>query len=323
MAVRQQPFDASVGSDASGAAAVVFSRCVSAPAMASTGGETQGGELVKPLTGSGCRIHMLLLNGGTERAIPIHAPTRASDTTPSIWRGVVTFARRAPGHGNVMQVLSWSPKAPRRLTALAHGAIPLQCPNREAGCRQSPVEGEVRALASDGAIVAFVWTVFGGRPGPEGDQELRIDRADGHGTTIADGEVGGEACMGPVGHHLERVSFESPFVSAQTASFGELYDFGCFTGFAGVLVTHGAAPGYASRGKLEGVSLAVASDEGRLYGLVGPDSEASVPVPGLSWTLTDGPYCSSASPCTIEPLPAPALKRDRRLPFEPVAFYGR
>ncbi len=324
VALRRQPFDANVGTAASGAPAVVFSRCASSPGMAGTGGDTQGGELVLPLTGSGCRIHVLLLGGGAERALPIPTPARASDTTPSIWRGVVSFASRAPGHGNVMQVLSWSPNAPRKLRTLPHGVIPVQCASHRPGCRPSPVQGEVRALASDGSIVAFVWSVFGGLPGPEGDQELRIDRANGRGATLAAGEVGGEACTGAAAgqHVLERVTFEPPFVSGSNASFGELDTFGCFTGFAGVLASHGAAPGYGRSGKLEGVPLAVAEDEGQLYGLVAPRSEASVPPPGLSWTLTDGPYCNSASPCAIEPLATPALKRERRLPLEPASFFA-
>ena len=73
--------------------------------------------------------------------------------------------------------------------------------------------------------------------------------------------------------------------------------------------------------KLERVPLVVAKDEGQLYGLVAPNSEASVLPSGLSWTATDGPYCNSASPCAIEPLATPALKRDPRLPFQPAAFY--
>ena len=118
---------------------------------------------------------------------------------------------------------------------------------------------------------------------------------------------------------LEKIAFEPPFVTQSEVTLGELDTFGCFTGFAGVLVTHGAAPGYARSGKLEGVTLAVAEDDGQLYGLVAPRSEASVP--GMPWTATDGPYCSSSSPCAIEALATPAQKREARLPFDPVSFY--
>lgn len=321
VATRPQPFDASVGTDRAGAPVVVFSRCARSPAMRGTGGETPGGVLVEPLTGSGCRIHLLPLRGGAERALPIPAPAGVSDTTPAIWRGVVTFGRRAPVDGRVMQVLSWSARAPRRLVTLTHGAIP-ECPSVRAECRERPVEAEVQGLASDGSAVAFVWAVWGGAVGIDGERELRIDHVHGRGATIADGDIGGEACTGASAgeHRVERVAFEPPFVSASTVSFGELYTFGCFTGFAGVLVTHGVAPGYASRGKLDGVvPLDIAQDNGRLYGLLAPRSEASDTE--LGWTATDGPYCDSQSPCAIESLPAPALKRDARPPFDPISFY--
>src|SRR5258707_582992 len=203
VAPRPEPFDASVGSDSSGAPVVTFSRCKSTPAMRPAGGDTPGGELVEPLTGSGCRVHVL------------------------------------------------------------------------------PLDGD-----------------------------------DGRRSTLVDGEIGHEACTGIAGgeHVLETVDFEPPFVSGRTAWFGELYDFGCFTGFATVLMKHGEAPGYSSLGKLEGVSLAVAQDDGQLYGLVAPRGE--------SWDATDGPYCTSASPCAIEPLGRPTLKREERPPFDPVAFYS-
>jgi hypothetical protein len=323
VAVRQQPFDAGIGTDGAGAPVVVFSRCAEVPGMASTGGQTLGGEIVEPLTGRGCRIHLLPLGGGYERALPIPAGPGVSDTTPAIWRGTVTFGRRAPSHGRVMQVLSWTPRAPRKLLTLPHGAVP-PCPSSRRGCTEPPVQASVGALASDGSIVAFVWNVWGGRTGPEGDEEVRVDRPDGHGAAIAAGNVGGEACMGASAgqHRLEKIAFEPPFVSGSTASFGELYTFGCFTGFAGLLVTHGARPGYASRGKLSGVTLAVAGNGGQLFGLLAPRSEATLDPPGPSWTDTDGPFCNSGSPCAIEPLSTPPLERDRRLPFEPVSFYG-
>src|SRR5258707_7609806 len=316
VAPRPEPFDASVGSDSSGAPVVTFSRCKSPRAMRPAGGDAPGGELVEPLTGSGCRVHVLPLDGEDERAPAIPAPARVSDTTPSMWRGVVTFARHAPAHGDVMQILSWSPRAPGRLVTLPHGAIPPQCRHHERGCRQRPVQGEVTALAGDGSIVAFVWSVSGGNVGFDGERELRVDRADGRRSTLVDGEIGHEACTGIAGgeHVLETVDFEPPFVSGRTAWFGELYDFGCFTGFATVLMKHGEAPGYSSLGKLEGVSLAVAQDDGQLYGLVAPRGE--------SWDATDGPYCTSASPCAIEPLGRPTLKREERPPFDPVAFYS-
>src|SRR5260370_38213472 len=118
--------------------------------MRGVGGRPAGGERVGALPGSGWRAHVLPLDGEDERAPAIPAPARVSDTTPSMWRGVVTFARHAPAHGDVMQILSWSPRAPGRLVTLPHGAIPPQCRHHERGCRQRPVPGQVTPLAGDG-----------------------------------------------------------------------------------------------------------------------------------------------------------------------------
>ncbi len=311
VARRSQPFDASVGTDAAGAPVAVFSRCAHSPEVDPVTGESPGGELVAALGGRGCRIHELSLDRAVERPLPIPTSPRASDTTPAIWRGVVTFARRSPAHRGVMQVLSWAPHSPRTLKRLPHGAIPVQCRKEGPRCRRRPVQGVVSALAADGSVVAFVWSVSGGNVGIDGERELRVDRADSRGSALADGEVGHEACTfaGAGEHVLEAVDFEPPFVSGSTAFFGELYDFGCFTGFASVLMSHDAAPGYSSRGKLEAVSLATASVDGRLYGLVPSAAE--------DWTIGDGPSCKPAWPCTIEALDSPAMMRDSRPPYAP------
>jgi hypothetical protein len=321
-AARPQPFDASVGTDSSGAPVVVFSRCASTPAMIGTGGQTPGGELVEALGGVGCRIHLLPLGGGGERALPIPTGRGVSDTTPSIWKGVVTFGESAPAHGEVMQVIAWSPRTPRKLTTLRHGVVP-ECPRSRAMCRELPTQAEISALASDGSAIAFLWRGKGGAVGLDGDSELRIDRPDGRGATTAGATTGQEACMGAAAgeHTLERVAFSAPFLAGRTISFGQLDTFGCFTGFAGLLVTHGVGPGYSSAGKLAGVvPLALATDEGRLYGLLAPLSEGSSVT--QSWTFSDGPYCSSDFPCAIEQVATPALKRERNLPFDPRTFYG-
>jgi hypothetical protein len=320
--MRSEPFDASVGTDRSGAPVVVFSRCTKSPEMDTSGGEGPGGELVDPLSGRGCRIHLLPLGGGSERALGIPAPAKASDTTPSIWQGTVTFARKAPGHGLVMQILVWSPRTPRRLRTLPHGAIPA-CPSSQHFCRERQVQGQVTGLASDGFLVAFIWSVWGGDVGIDGESELRIDRVNGHGAALAGGDIGHEACTGAsAGEHvLERITYAPPFVSGSTATFGALFTFGCFTGFESELVTHGAAPGYASSGRLGVVSLELAQDEGKLFALVPPASEAAVKAGEMPWTGTDGPFCSASFPCAIEQLQAPAPKREAHPPYDPVSFY--
>ncbi len=312
VAPRPQPFDADVGSDSSGRPVVTFSRCPRTPRPTAVSGESAGGELVQPLTGSGCRIHVLELDSATESVPAIPAPRGASDTTPSMWRGTVTFGRHSPARGKVMQVLSWSARAPRRLRTLPHGRIPAPCVSRERRCREQP-EGLVEALDSDGSIVTFLWQVWGGGAGIDGGEEVRVDRAGGGGAAPAEGLLGHEVCTGPLGkgheHELESINPEPPFASGRRAVFGDLYVFSCFHGFETFLTTHGAPPGPASRGKLGAIALTVAEDEGRLYGLVPPAGEEQA--------THDGPYCDAASPCAIEPLAAPALRRDPRPPFVP------
>jgi len=308
---RPQPFDAEVGSAAGGTAVVTYSRCARVPRMRGVGEQAgAGGALLEPQTGRGCRVRVLDLETGTERSPPIPVARGASDTTPSMWKGTVTFARHDPRHGDVWQVLSWSPAHPRRLRSLPHGSIP-SCPELPRGCTR-PAHATVTALSSDGGVVAFMWMLPPGEQGiiGEGAWELRVDRADGSASAIAAWGFGHEECTAGVGngHELEYVWPEPPIAAGGSALLPELYAFSCSTGFASVLESHGPAPGRGRLGKLETVSLALARDEGRLYGLV-----PSVPraVEG------DSPRCAAAAPCWIEQVRAPALKLESRAPSVP------
>ncbi|HUB72776.1 MAG TPA: hypothetical protein VL979_01915 [Solirubrobacteraceae bacterium] len=305
VASRPQPFDATVGTDARGAPVVVFSRCRRTPRMVLPDGESQaGGTLLEAQTGAGCRIRMLGLDGGGETAVPIPAARMVSDTTPSIWRGAVTFARRAPGHGNVWQVMSWSPRAPRRLETLPHGRVP-SCPQDRHGCRR-PAHGVVEALDRDRRLVTFVWAVEGQGVVGEGAWEVRVDRASGSGDALAQGGFGHEACTSQ-GPGLEYVWPEPPIAAGSQALFPDLYAYDCFHRYASVLGSHGTAPGDARIGKLASVALAVADDDGQLYGLV----------PSVLFGGSDVPLCSASAPCAIEPLAAPRMRRQAKPPFVP------
>src|SRR5260370_16821775 len=115
--------------------------------MRGVGGRPAGGERVGALPGSGWRAHVLPLDGEDERAPAIPAPARVSDTTPSMWRGVVTFARHAPAHGDVMQILSWSPRAPGRLVTLPHRTIPPHSRPPPRTCPHPPAQAHLPPLA--------------------------------------------------------------------------------------------------------------------------------------------------------------------------------
>jgi hypothetical protein len=309
---RPQPFDASVGSDAAGAPVVTFSRCARTPQMRTPDGEQgrSGGGLLEPETGSGCHIVEVVLASGREVRLPIPRSAGASDTTPSMWHGQVTFARRSRAHGEVWQIVSWSPHAPRRLVTLPHGRVP-SCPERRGGCTER-AHGRVEALDRDGSIVTFLWTVPQGEGVTgEGAWEVRVDRSDGSSKALAEGGFGHEACTAPhpSDHELEYIWPEAPIASGEEALVPNLYAFSCFQGFASVLTVHGAVAGHASTGKLEAVAIAVASDDGHLYGLV---PASATPLLGA-----DSPGCSAASPCRIEPLATPPLRREREAPFVP------
>ena len=273
--------------------------------MALPDGESQsGGTLLQPETGSSCRIRMLALQGGGETAVPIPAPRGASDTTPSIWHGQITFARRAPGHGDVWQIMSWSPSAPRRLETLSHGRIP-SCPEEPHGCTETE-HGQVEALARDGQLVTFVWAVEGQGVIGEGAWEVRVDRTSGSRSALAEGGFGHEACTG-ANTGLEYIWPEPPIAAGSQALFPELYGYDCFHGYASMLGSHGVAGGHAALGKLSTVALAVADDDGQLYGLV----------PQTLLGAGDIPGCSSSAPCEIEPLATPPMRRVVRPPFAP------
>lgn len=209
----------------------------------------EGGILLEPQTGSGCRIYMLHLESGRERRLALPAPSGASDTTPSIWHGRVTFARRAPRHGNIWQVLTWSQARPRVVTTLRHGAIPTRCERTRAceqrscerrhscseggvGADSRPLAGRILALASDKDLVTFLWQVQG--PGVVGEAatEVRVDDLRTARSSLANAEVIGEVCTRPPGPP-ENGYTEPPIASGTTAPLSELLIVGCFEEFVG------------------------------------------------------------------------------------------
>jgi hypothetical protein len=302
---RPQPFDVSVGTDARGAAVATFSRCARTPKMRDVGEtEVTGGSLLEPRTGAGCRVYLLELGSGRERRLPIPHPSGASDTTPSMWRGSVVFARRAPGHGDVWQVMLWSPGKPRTVRTLKHGATPSRC---RSNCGEGPIRGEVEALDRDGGLVTFLWAVEGPGVLGEGPWELRVDDlANGH-SSLAEAGYGHEACTGPP-DGLEYVWPEAPIANGAVALFPQLEGFSCFRSFASVLGRYRPGAKRARSGPLADPVLGLAKDGDALYGLL----------PVSPWENGgDSPNCSALAPCTIERITAPSLTPDRFRPAPP------
>jgi hypothetical protein len=299
VAPRPQPFDASVGTGADGAPVVVFSRCRRTPTLLLPG--EADGALIDPSDGAGCRIRLLELGTMRERAVAVPHPAAASDTTPAISRGVVVFARRPQPRATTWRILRFSPRRPRRLTVLPHGAV-APCSGRS--CREERVGGQVEALAFDGRRVAFVWELRGGFLTGEEAWEDRIDQLGHSRGTLAGTQIGTESCAegGPVEEEWPL----APVLAGRAALFAADLRGNCFTRFATGFIRERS--GRLETGALPKPALALASDGTRLYALLAP-----VPVHGASTEAS----CTAAAPCSLEALALPPLRRRRHAPAHP------
>jgi hypothetical protein len=281
VAPRAQPFDLDLGTDAHGRPVATFSRCAVAPTVLL--GRTQA------WSGSGCRVRVVDLATGRERAGGVPRPPGTSDTTPSMWRGRIAFARRdVRRHRNVAQVMLWSPAA-RRLTALSHGAMPTDCPYR-GGCKGMTVLGAVDGLDLGGRLAAFRWLVQA--PGVVGHLgwEVRADRlSDGRSRVVGAGFLG-EACTGGT----DAVQPSLPSADGSDVWFTQRST-RCYVDTAS-LVRFDVGTGGAAFGPLDGEILQSTRDGAALYALVAPRPQAEV-----------DPTCAADAPCTIERLDAPPL----------------
>jgi hypothetical protein len=304
VATRPQPFDAQVGTDAAGAPVVTYSRCRVTPAMEDAGLDVKGtGILAEPNTGAGCRLRVLELDSGRESAAPIPEPGGVSDTTPAMWRGTLVFARKAPGHGRVSQVVLSLPAHRSRLVTLPHGAVPEGCPHRE-GCKEFPAGGEVQALSIDAQIVAFVWKPKGPGVGIDGAWEERVDSLANHRGALAGTPIGSESCTGTPPNPVEEEWPSPPTLSGAAALFPELERGGCYTTFTSALLQY--RDGRRRLGTAAVPIVELAQDGATTYGLVAqrPTSEQD-------------PGCSAALPCTLETITPPPLRPTSYRPLHP------
>ncbi len=293
-APRPQPFDLNVGTRAAGGPVVTFSRCARTPVR-----PAYGLGFLAPLTGAGCRVHVLDLSTGRESAPAIPHPVGTSDTTPSMWRGRVAFARLDPAHhGGVQQVLLWRPGR-RGLVGLPHGAMPAPCAG---GCAGQTRTGSVEGLAYDGRLVSFLWEPVA--PGIFGQLawEVRADFPATGATRILGAGVAGEVCTG--GEDLSAPS--PPVLDADTVRFASLQAT-CYVFRSVLSQVKATAAGNGVYGVLPGVVLGLAQDGPRLYAL-----EAPAPADQTN------PICTAAAPCLLEQIPPPApLKPEPHKPASP------
>jgi hypothetical protein len=305
VAPRDAPFDADVGSDAAHHPVVTYSRCATDPALApppyrGVPGFASPNGLPRQSLARGCGLRILDLRTGRERAIAVGRPADASDTTPSMWRGDVAFARTGPAKAGVTvaQVLLWRHRTGRTVR-LKHGTVPMGCPY-STGCAGAVRRGEVQQLDLGSRAVAYVWDVAApGVIGAGDGWELRVDDLRTGKSTNYDSGYQSGACGAryPV----------SPAVTGRDVWFDELR---WLCDVPHTSYVHGVPGG--RRGLLEvqpPLMWQMAADGSTTYSIRGPRP----PRDGQ-----DPPCTGAAGPCRLvaEPLPAvPATGRPVSGPF--------
>lgn len=290
---RTQPFDVDLGSDAGGRPVATFSRCATAPEPRGAG--------IAPWTGSGCRVRVVDLATGVERSAGIPRPAGASDTTPSMWRGRVAFGRRDRRHGDVSQVLLWTP-GKRSLRTLRHGAMPTKCPFRT-GCKGALQRGAVTGLDLGARLATFAWWIEApGVVGHAGWEVRADDLRSGRSTRVGTGYVG-EVCT----EGIDGKTPSTPSAAGTRVWWGELQS-RCYK-LATKLKRYDVGAPSAAIGDLPGVVLRLTRGSGTLYGLVAPAPADQVPA------ACDAP----GAPCTIVALDEPALA-PARTKIPPIFF---
>ena len=190
---RSVPFDADAGSGAAGDAVVVYSRCVhDPPSLSGSPGGTDFGAGPAPdwQTARGCDLYELPLTGTpTEHKLAAASSKRRSETTPSMWRGGMAFARHADGRA--VARLLYLPKDASRPRALGGGSVQTCIRS----CSPLMVHAGVDQLDVGPARATFLWRLSGGSVGGTGiDWELRAASLKGGQSTLLDrGQISG-AC---------------------------------------------------------------------------------------------------------------------------------
>ena len=152
VAPRAVPFDADAGSDAAGKPVVVYSRCAKEPPAVSGLGPSAEWQLAR-----GCDVYELALTGEPkERKLTTASSASQSETTPSMWRGGLAFARHADG--GATPKLQYLPAGSTKLRRLGGGSIQT-CASI---CGPSSVRRSVDQLDIGPSRVAYLWRMTGG-----------------------------------------------------------------------------------------------------------------------------------------------------------------
>ncbi|HEX4364605.1 MAG TPA: hypothetical protein VHZ75_08655 [Solirubrobacteraceae bacterium] len=191
VAERSVPFDADAGSDRAGNPVVVYSRCRQDPTTSLAG--------LAPAadweTARGCDLYELNLSGtAAEHKLATASSASASETTPSMWRGALAFARHTDG-GAVPKIL-YLPAGSKRPRRLGGGAV--QACTGATGCDFKGSHDDVEQLDLGPSRAAYVWRMTGGATYGIGlVWELRgAPTAGGYSTLLDSGLVSGACGFG-------------------------------------------------------------------------------------------------------------------------------
>lgn len=196
VAERSVPFDADAGSDAAGDPVVVYSRCAQDPPdLSGSPGGTDFGAGPAPdwQTARGCDLYELSLTGQPAEHKLVAASSKGqSETTPSMWRGGLAFARHADGSA-VPRIL-YLPKGATRPRPLGGGSV--QTCSSMCGVLQR--HDDVDQLDIGPSRVTYLWRLSGGSVGGTGIAwELRAASLTGGQSTLLDsGEISGACGFG-------------------------------------------------------------------------------------------------------------------------------
>ena len=289
VADRGVPFDADAGPDARGRPVVVYSRCRIDPPDAYYAAADWS-------QAAGCDVYELALGGGRPHRLAAISTRSASETTPSIWRGEIAFARRGRRESTARLLLY--DLARRRTRRLPAGR------KREPGSFAShgPTHAAVSQIDLGPRAVAFVWLLDDGNaPGIDAREwDVRVDSTrSGLVRDLGEGGAGECDFREPLSPNV--IGREVQYL-ASVSGCGEQGG----TPESTFVVAYDLASGDTSRATPTQFALGLARDGATTWLLRG----AGAPVPG--------PQPAVRNPVTCAQSPTPCeLVRARGLTFSP------
>jgi hypothetical protein len=288
VAPRTVPFDADAGPDADGNPVVVYSRCARDPVLL----PASLAPSVDWQKARGCDVYALPLTGAAvARKLTAASSRTKSETTPSIWRGGVAFARHDDGAAT--PTLLYVPAGARQPRILGGGSIQT-CSSR---CTAANVYRGVDQLDIGPARATFVWRMVGGGVYGIGiGWELRATSLKGGASTL----LGSGLVSGTCGFTLPSApsALSAPISYLAAGADCDVSE----THFATIDPVTGARGSAPAPG---GLAAGLARDGETLYWLRLAGPAASISVPGAGSCIAATARCelvSSPLP-TFEPQP--------------------